>query len=71
VVRIAMTDNPPIKPIIASLSESSERLLFRLGKVRTSASLVERHVNRLKLIKRFMYGRANFDLLRLRVVNAA
>ena len=32
---------------------------------------VEGHIHRLKLIKRSMYGRANFDLLRLRVVNAA
>jgi len=32
---------------------------------------VEGHVHRLKLIKRSMYGRANFDLLRLRVVMAA
>lgn len=30
----------------------------------------EGHVNRLKLIKRTMYGRANFDLLRLRVLHA-
>jgi transposase len=29
---------------------------------------VEGHVNRLKLIKRQMYGRANFDLLRLKVL---
>jgi transposase len=29
---------------------------------------VEGHVNRLKLVKRKMYGRANFDLLRLRVL---
>jgi transposase len=32
---------------------------------------VEGQVHRLKLIKRSMYGRANFDLLRLRVVSAA
>jgi transposase len=32
---------------------------------------VEGHVHRLKLIKRSMYGRANFDLLRLRVIDAA
>jgi transposase len=32
---------------------------------------VEGHVNRLKLIKRQMYGRANFDLLRQRVLRAA
>jgi transposase len=32
---------------------------------------VEGQVNRLKLIKRQMYGRANFDLLRQRVLLAA
>lgn len=32
---------------------------------------VEGQVNRLKLIKRFMYGRAKFDLLRQRVLHAA
>jgi transposase len=30
---------------------------------------VEGQVNRLKLVKRSMYGRANFDLLRLRVLH--
>jgi transposase len=29
---------------------------------------VEGHVNRIKTIKRQMYGRANFDLLRRRVL---
>ena len=29
---------------------------------------MEGHVNRLKFIKRMMYGRANFDLLRKRVL---
>jgi transposase len=33
-----------------------------------SNSQVEAQVNRLKLIKRLMFGRANFDLLRLRVL---
>lgn len=32
---------------------------------------VEGHVNRLKMIKRQMYGRANFDLLKARVVQTA
>jgi transposase len=31
---------------------------------------VEGHVNRIKMIKRQMYGRANFDLLRKRVLLA-
>jgi hypothetical protein len=30
---------------------------------------LEGNVNRLKLIKRSMYGRANFDLLKLRVLH--
>ncbi len=33
-----------------------------------STGQVEGHVNRLKLIKRMLYGRANFDLLRKRVL---
>jgi transposase len=32
---------------------------------------VEGQINRLKLIKRQMYGRANFDLLRKRVLLAS
>ncbi len=31
--------------------------------------MVEGHINRLKFVKRSMYGRANFDLLRLRVLH--
>lgn len=33
-----------------------------------SSGPVEGHVNRIKMIKRQMYGRANFDLLRRRVL---
>ena len=36
-----------------------------------SNGVVEGHVNRLKCVKRQMFGRANFDLLRKRVVYAA
>ena len=36
-----------------------------------SNGMVEGHVNRLKLIKRMMYGRAKFPLLRQRVLHAA
>lgn len=38
---------------------------------RWSNGPVEGHVNRLKMIKRQMYGRANFDLLQRRVLHAA
>lgn len=33
-----------------------------------SKGRAEGHVNRIKLIKRKTYGRANFDLLRIRVM---
>ena len=36
-----------------------------------SNGVVEGNVNRLKTVKRQMYGRANFDLLRKRVLYAA
>jgi transposase len=36
-----------------------------------STGPVEGHVHRLKLVKRSMYGRAHFDLLRARVLHAA
>ena len=36
-----------------------------------STGPVEGHVNRVKLVKRQMFGRANFDLLRKRVLHAA
>lgn len=36
-----------------------------------SNDVTEGHINKLKLIKRSMYGRANFDLLRRRVLRAA
>jgi len=36
-----------------------------------STSPVEGHINRVKTIKRQMYGRANYDLLRHRVLAAA
>ena len=38
---------------------------------RCSTSQVEGQVQRLKVMKRSMYGRANFDLLRKRVLHAA
>jgi transposase len=38
---------------------------------RWSTGPVEGHINRLKLVKRQMFGRANFDLLKQRVLHAA
>ena len=59
---------------IADLQTFATSLLREEPSIRLALSIpwstgpVEGHVNRLKLIKRSMYGRANFDLLRLRVL---
>ena len=57
---------------------SSEYLLCQdLASIQNAISLewsngqVEGQVNRLKMLKRQMYGRANFDLLRARVMPMA
>jgi transposase len=41
-----------------------------LERTQWSSGSVEGHVNRIKMLKRQMYGRANPDLLRLRVLLA-
>jgi transposase len=62
---------------IGELERFAAGLLTDEAAVRTGLTLVwsnaqvEGQVNRLKLIKRAMYGRGNFDLLRQRVLHAA
>jgi transposase len=41
-----------------------------LERTQWSSGSVEGHVNRIKMLKRQMYGRADLDLLRLRVLLA-
>jgi hypothetical protein len=43
----------------------------RNGSLPHSSGAVEGNINRIKMIKRQMYGRANFDLLRKRILHAA
>jgi transposase len=62
---------------IGELNRFAAGLLTDEAAVRAGLTLVwsngqvEGNVNRLKLIKRQMYGRATFDLLRQRVLHAA
>jgi transposase len=60
----------PLANFAKHLSRDEEAVLAALQHPWSNGP-VEGHVHRLKLIKRSMYGRANFDLLRVRVVNAA
>ena len=61
---------PEIRNLAISLrqDEAAVRAAVELS---WSNGPVEGHVNRLKVIKRQMYGRANFDLLRQRVLHAS
>ena len=57
-----------------SLAESMQRdyaAIHAACSLPWSQGQVEGHVNRFKCLKRRMYGRANFDLLRLRVLHVA
>ncbi|MBC8061321.1 MAG: transposase [Clostridiaceae bacterium] len=56
-----------IKKFSQSLKKDAKAVINTLKYEYTNA-LLEGHVNRLKNIKRMMYGRANFDLLRQRVL---
>ena len=49
------------------MSEDKEAILAGLTREESDGP-TEGHITRLKLIKRSMYGRAKFDLLRLRVL---
>jgi transposase len=51
------------------LSEDYEAVINAL-RYKWSNGQLEGQVNRLKLIKRIMYGRAKFDLLRARVLHS-
>jgi transposase len=61
---------------ISELVRFAQGLLQELPLIRAaleypySNGVTEGHVNRLKTIKRSMYGRANFDLLRLRILHS-
>jgi transposase len=63
----AATELPDIKTFCDGLLRDVEAVKAAIS-MRWSNGPVEGHVHRLKLIKRQMYGRANFNLLRARVL---
>jgi len=65
----ACIDSPisDLQTFAASLQREEPSIQLALSSP-WSTGPVEGHINRLKFIKRSMYGRANFDLLRLRVL---
>jgi transposase len=60
---------PALKSFVTGLRADQDAVTAGLT-LRWSSGCVEGHVNRIKMLKRQMYGRANPDLLRLRVLLA-
>jgi len=69
---IIQTERLPSElPELTSFADGLERefpIIYAALELPYSNGQTEGQVNSLKLIKRQMYGRANFDLLRLRVL---
>jgi transposase len=63
------TGEPALKSFVTGLKADQEAVTNGLT-LPWSSGAVEGHVNRIKMLKRQMYGRANPDLLRLRVLLA-
>ncbi len=59
---------PELRAFVNKLRQDQEAVQAGLI-LKWNNGMVEGHVNRLKFLKRSMYGRANFDLLRLRVLH--
>jgi transposase len=63
------TGEPALKSFVTGLRGDQDAVTNGLS-LRWSSGAVEGHVNRIKMLKRQMYGRANPDLLRRRVLLA-
>jgi transposase len=62
-------DQPHLRSFVAGIRRHYDAVRNGLTHAHNSGP-VEGHVNRIKMIKRQMYGRANFDVLRKRVLLA-
>ena len=67
---VTEAQNPEVGDLAQSKGQDRAAVLAAVS-LRWSNMQVEGQVNRLKLIKRQMYGRAKFDLLRARVLAGA
>jgi transposase len=65
--QVEADDLPGLRPFATSMQRDLAAVTAGLSRHYNSGP-VEGHVNRIKTIKRQMYGRANFDLLRRRVL---
>jgi transposase len=69
IAAVTADDQPDLHSFAAGLDRDHDAVLNGLT-LPHSSGLVEGHVNRIKMLKRQMYGRAKLDLLRKRVLLA-
>ena len=62
-------DLPDLHPFLGGVRRDQDAVVAGLT-LPWSSGPVEGHVNRLKMLQRQMFGRANFDLLRRRVLGS-
>ena len=62
-------DQPPLRSFVRGLRRDLDAVTAGLT-LPWSSGIVEGHVNRLRMLKRQMFGRAKPDLLRKRVLHA-
>jgi transposase len=67
ITTVKADDQPELHSFVRGIETDYDAVRNGLTLTHNSGA-VEGHVNRIKMIKRQMYGRANFDLLRLRVL---
>ncbi|MFH9355516.1 transposase [Kitasatospora sp. NPDC017646] len=70
IVAVQADDLPALHTFVTGLGQDLDAVIAGLS-LRYSSGAVEGHNNKIKMLKRQMFGRANFDLLRLRVLHAA
>ncbi|MFF2410782.1 transposase [Streptomyces sp. NPDC058092] len=68
--RVQVDDLPALHGFVNGLGQDLDAVVAGLS-LRYSSGAVEGHNNKIKMLKRQMFGRANFDLLRKRVLLAA
>jgi transposase len=69
ITAVEADDQPDLRSFTAGLRRDHDAVVNGLT-MPYSSGVVEGHVNRIKMIKRQMYGRANLDLLRKRILLA-
>ncbi|WP_405679505.1 transposase [Streptomyces sp. NBC_01511] len=69
-VAVRQDDLPSLHTLAAGIDRDRDAVIAGLT-LPWSSGAVEGHVNRIKMIKRQMYGRAGFNLLRKRVLLAS